>query len=37
MTFLRVSGVDMESPEPVRAALKTFQELVNQLETLLLP
>ena len=34
---LRVAGVDMESPEPVRAALKTFQELVNQLETLLLP
>ena len=33
---LRVAGVDMESSEPVRAALKTFEELVNQLETVLL-
>ena len=33
---LRVAGVDMESPEPVRAALKTFEELVNQLEKVLL-
>ena len=34
---LRVAGVDMESPEPVRAALKTFEELVHQLESELLP
>ncbi len=33
---LKVAGVDMESPEPVEAALKTFEELVNQLEKVLL-
>ena len=33
---LRVAGVDMSSPEPVRAAMKIFQERVDQLEGLLL-
>ena len=31
---LRVAGVDMESTEPVQAALDTFKELVDQLEKL---
>ena len=33
---LKVAGVDMESPEPVRSALKTFENLVDELESLLL-
>lgn len=32
---LRVAGVDMESSEPVQAALDTFRSLVDQLEELL--
>jgi oligoendopeptidase F len=32
---LRVAGVDMESPEPVEAACKTFAGIVNELEKLL--
>lgn len=32
---LRVAGVDMESSEPVQAALDTFRDLVDQLEKLL--
>jgi oligoendopeptidase F len=32
---LRVAGVDMSSPEPVQAACKAFERLVEQLETLL--
>ena len=34
---LRVAGVDMESVEPVRAALNKFEQLVVQLEEILLP
>ena len=33
---LKVAGVDMESTEPVRSALKTFENLVDKLESLLL-
>lgn len=33
---LKVAGVDMESTEPVRSALKTFENLVDELESLLL-
>lgn len=32
---LRLAGVDMQSPEPVKSALETFTELVKELETLL--
>ena len=32
---LRVAGVDMESSEPVQAALDTFRSLIDQLEELL--
>jgi len=32
---LRVAGVDMSSPEPVDAACKAFERLVEELETLL--
>ncbi|MDR2701022.1 MAG: oligoendopeptidase F [Spirochaetaceae bacterium] len=32
---LRVAGVDMSSPEPVQAACKAFERLVDELETLL--
>lgn len=31
---LRVAGVDMASPEPVRAACRAFERLVGELETL---
>lgn len=33
--LLQMAGVDMRSPEPVRAAIKKFGDLVNQLENLL--
>ena len=33
---LKVAGVDMESVEPVQAALKKFEQLVEQLEKILL-
>ncbi len=33
---LRVAGVDMSSPEPVRSAMKTFEEQVTRLEEFLL-
>jgi oligoendopeptidase F len=32
---LRIAGVDMSSPEPVQAACKAFERLVDELETLL--
>ena len=32
---LRVAGVDMESPEPVRAALSVFADQVEELKKLL--
>lgn len=35
VTLLRGAGVDMASPEPVAAALKLFDSLVTELETLL--
>lgn len=35
VTLLRGAGVDMTSPEPVAAALKLFNSLVTELETLL--
>ena len=35
VTLLRGAGVDMASPEPVAAALKLFDQLVTELETLL--
>lgn len=35
VTLLRGAGVDMASPEPVAAALKLFNSLVTELETLL--
>jgi oligoendopeptidase F len=34
LDILRGAGVDMEKPEPVETALKTFAELVDQLEEL---
>lgn len=35
VSLLRGAGVDMASPEPVAAALKLFDQLVTELETLL--
>jgi len=35
INVLKKVGVDMESPEPVRQALKVFEGLINQLEELL--
>jgi len=35
INVLKKVGVDMESPEPVREALKVFEGLINQLEELL--
>ena len=32
---LKVAGVDMESPEPIQAACRTFARIVGELETLL--
>ena len=32
---LKIAGVDMESTEPVQAALDTFRDLIDQLEKLL--
>ena len=32
---LKVAGVDMTSPEPVRNAMKTFEALIDELESLL--
>ncbi|HIV81034.1 MAG TPA: oligoendopeptidase F [Candidatus Avanaerovorax faecigallinarum] len=32
---LKIAGVDMTSPEPVRDAMKTFEALINELESLL--
>jgi oligoendopeptidase F len=34
LELLRAAGVDMESPEPVAAAMARFQALVDELETL---
>ncbi|MCR4789467.1 MAG: oligoendopeptidase F [Treponemataceae bacterium] len=31
---LKVAGVDMSSPEPIKAALKKFEELVNQMDAM---
>lgn len=33
--LLKLAGVDMSGPEPVRLAMKTFEELVNQFEELM--
>ncbi len=33
--LLKIAGVDMSSPEPIRAAMETFRSLVTELETLL--
>ena len=33
--LLKIAGVDMSSPAPIRAAMETFQSLVEELETLL--
>ena len=33
--LLRIAGVDMESPEPIEAAMKRFEGLVNELEELI--
>ena len=33
--LLKIAGVDMSSPEPIRAAMETFKALVEELETLL--
>ena len=33
--LLQVAGVDMESPQPIEAAMKQFEELVAELETLI--
>jgi oligoendopeptidase F len=33
--LLRIAGVDMESPQPVEAAMKRFEQLVGKLETLI--
>jgi oligoendopeptidase F len=32
---LRIAGVDMESPRPIESAMKRFEQLVNELETLI--
>ena len=33
--LLKIAGVDMSSPEPVRLAMETFRQLVEQLEALM--
>lgn len=33
--LLKIAGVDMASPEPVKTAMKTFESLVNELEAML--
>ena len=33
-TALKLAGVDMSSPEPVRNALKIFKETIDQLKAL---
>lgn len=33
--LLKIAGVDMSSPEPIRMAMETFKELVEELESLL--
>lgn len=33
--LLKLAGVDMSSPEPIRMAMETFKELVDELESLL--
>ena len=33
--LLRTAGVDMESPVPIESAMKRFEELVAELETLI--
>jgi oligoendopeptidase F len=35
ITLLRNAGVDMESPEPINAALKVFDGLIGEMEQLL--
>ena len=32
--LLKIAGVDMSSPEPIRAAMETFKALVEEFETL---
>ena len=33
--LLKIAGVDMSSPEPIRMAMETFKDLVDELEKLL--
>lgn len=33
--LLKIAGVDMSSPEPIRLAMETFKNLVDELETLM--
>ncbi|MBR3706292.1 MAG: oligoendopeptidase F, partial [Firmicutes bacterium] len=33
--LLKIAGVDMSSPEPIRMAMETFRNLVDELEKLL--
>lgn len=33
--LLKIAGVDMSSPEPIRAAMETFKELVKEFESLI--
>lgn len=35
INILKAAGVDMSSPEPIRKAMKKFEELLNKLEALL--
>ena len=35
ISLLKIAGVDMASPQPVNAALKLFDQLVGELETLI--
>jgi oligoendopeptidase F len=35
LDLLRGAGVDMEKPEPVAAALRRFEKLVNEMDRLL--
>lgn len=35
--MLKLAGVDMSSPEPVKAAIQKFEELLTELELLILP
>jgi len=34
--LLKIAGVDMGSPEPVKLAMETFKDLVDEFEKLML-